>query len=985
MHKDKTSSGYFINEGINYDLNLLFRSTKARESQKGAIASLLGHFTVQSEPAIVSMPTGTGKTAVIMLLPYLLKSRRTLIITSSRLVRSQIVEDFQKLTTLKKLGLVDKQLQPPLVKEISSLVKSEDDWTALEETDVVVSLPNSISPEVKNVCLSKTDFFDLILFDEAHHIVAKTWDAILGHYSQSQKALFTATPFRRDLLNLPGKIIYAYPVTKAFTESTIKPIHYIPVEPAKENGTPLDIDILVAKAAERQFIKDKKAGFDHRVIVRTDEETRAKDLHDLYKNNTRLKLELIHSHIPYLEVKEAIKKLRLGSIDGLVCVDMLGEGFDLPQLKIAAIHTPHKSLAVTLQFIGRFSRTAHDKVGEASFIAAPSSVKIEGHKLYVENTIWQNLIPELADLALTNEVYAQEIFASFSNSESASNKVDPALIRTIKAFCHFKIYNPLQSPNFREPLTGFLKEKVILKQSNGNETALVIVTEQEQLPRWSKATELVSYQRHLYFLYFNKRRNALFIHSSDTSETTYSELIKIFCKHGARVIAPKTAHQALYGLTNFNFFNIGVRGRMKGPQIESYKIASGKKVHLSLSPVDPARFVQGHIQCTALEGSSPVTIAYSASGKIWEMQYKSIPKLIQWCDKIAERIGISRDVETNTAIDHLPLASLLERFDKTIVGAAWNAGTYKAPPELIRTTITSGEVEKYQIHQSVFSDFSLSKNGMEISLSLFIDEKYTRLKLSLDSNGAIEYSIPDNEYKFEANIGRNPVSLAEYLTNNPLTLYAYDFSIYSGNLYYEAPITLSTELSEENFEIVDWQQEGIDIESEKEKTKKGDSIFTFIEREKSACHDILYADDSAKEAADFIGLSARDNDLTITFYHCKKSSKPKAGSRVDDLYEVAGQAIKSFDFLTNTSLIFSHIQDRYQRQKGKAKFVNGSLDDLLKLKAQLDTLKTLVKVVIVQPSISFEKQSRGDAGKVLLAASQFLHDCGGELLIIGSK
>ena len=35
---------------------------------------------------------------------------------------------------------------------------------------------------------------------------------------------------------------------------------------------------------------------------------------------------------------------------------MLGEGFDLPALKVAVVHDPQKSLAVTLQFIGRFTR-----------------------------------------------------------------------------------------------------------------------------------------------------------------------------------------------------------------------------------------------------------------------------------------------------------------------------------------------------------------------------------------------------------------------------------------------------------------------------------------------------------------------------------------------------------------------------------------------------------------------------------------------------
>ena len=52
---------------------------------------------------------------------------------------------------------------------------------------------------------------------------------------------------------------------------------------------------------------------------------------------------------------EAIKN---GRHKVIVCVDMFGEGFDLPALKIAALHTVHKSLGVTLQFIGRFARTA---------------------------------------------------------------------------------------------------------------------------------------------------------------------------------------------------------------------------------------------------------------------------------------------------------------------------------------------------------------------------------------------------------------------------------------------------------------------------------------------------------------------------------------------------------------------------------------------------------------------------------------------------
>ena len=61
---------------------------------------------------------------------------------------------------------------------------------------------------------------------------------------------------------------------------------------------------------------------------------------------------------------------------------MFGEGFNLPNLKIAAIHSPHKSLAITLQFIGRFARTGQTDIGGATFLAEPTSSSEELGELY---------------------------------------------------------------------------------------------------------------------------------------------------------------------------------------------------------------------------------------------------------------------------------------------------------------------------------------------------------------------------------------------------------------------------------------------------------------------------------------------------------------------------------------------------------------------------------------------------------------------------
>ena len=67
---------------------------------------------------------------------------------------------------------------------------------------------------------------------------------------------------------------------------------------------------------------------------------------------------------------------------------MLGEGFDLPALKVAAIHDPQRSLAVTLQFVGRFARTSSGgSYGPASVFVARSELDVDTklRALYAED------------------------------------------------------------------------------------------------------------------------------------------------------------------------------------------------------------------------------------------------------------------------------------------------------------------------------------------------------------------------------------------------------------------------------------------------------------------------------------------------------------------------------------------------------------------------------------------------------------------------
>lgn len=45
-----------------------------RRAQTGAIHRIASYFTIESEPAIIVMPTGSGKTAVLMAAAFVLQS-----------------------------------------------------------------------------------------------------------------------------------------------------------------------------------------------------------------------------------------------------------------------------------------------------------------------------------------------------------------------------------------------------------------------------------------------------------------------------------------------------------------------------------------------------------------------------------------------------------------------------------------------------------------------------------------------------------------------------------------------------------------------------------------------------------------------------------------------------------------------------------------------------------------------------------------------
>jgi superfamily II DNA or RNA helicase len=184
---------------------------------------------------------------------------------------------------------------------------------------------------------SPPDLFDLVLFDEAQHLPARTWTAIL-HEADARAALFTATPFRRDRKQLPGSPVFTYPLGQAMRDGIYAPVDFLPV--AVPPGDDPDRALALTAAERLQSQEHQQAGT--RLLVRAERVADAEELLRLYAD-VGVALGLVVGTSAPRTVRRTLDQVQSGELLGFVCVGALVEGFDFPALKIAAYHAPHRN------------------------------------------------------------------------------------------------------------------------------------------------------------------------------------------------------------------------------------------------------------------------------------------------------------------------------------------------------------------------------------------------------------------------------------------------------------------------------------------------------------------------------------------------------------------------------------------------------------------------------------------------------------------
>ncbi|MBX9792730.1 MAG: DEAD/DEAH box helicase family protein, partial [Burkholderiaceae bacterium] len=514
-----------------------------RKPQLGALHAIHAHWSTSSETATVVMPTGTGKTETMLAVLTSAGCERVLVVVPTDALRSQLADKFETLGLLTVPGNV--VLAATALRPVVGTLTSKP--TTIEEVDgvfldcnVVVTTSHLLGGCAAAIQDRMAALCTHLFIDEAHHAEAATWRTFRERFGGKLVLQFTATPFREDDQKVDGKLVYVYPLRKAQQEGYFRPIRFHAVrEFNAANG-----DRQIALAALNELDADTTGK--HIVMARVSDTRRASDILMLYQSFARHPAVAIHSGMSKRDQQAAKRQLFTGSARIVVCVDMLGEGFDLPELKIAAFHDIRKSLAVTLQLAGRFTRTRAD-LGDPVFIANTALVDVrdELRKLYAQDPDWNALLPDLSAAAIEDERTSQEFFRGFGVF------LDEVPLKDLRPAASMVVYKTncanWTPKRFRRGMRGLSATDKIFHTLNEVENTLVVLTATEQAVRWSDVESVRETVWELFVAVWDRDRALLYLHGSGLNGE-YKEIAKALCGQDVQLVVAPAVFRCFHGI-----------------------------------------------------------------------------------------------------------------------------------------------------------------------------------------------------------------------------------------------------------------------------------------------------------------------------------------------------------------------------------------------------------------------------------------------------
>ena len=220
----------------------------------------------------------------------------------------------------------------------------------------------------------------MIVIDEAHHALAKTYKGMWDRFPKAKFLGLTATPCRlngQGFTDLFDVLVQSWSVPEFISKGRLATYDFVSIksdgvtqrliDSLQKRGADGDyqnkeMDMLLNKkpSIERLYQSLEEFGKDRKGIVYAINISHAQKITKLYQENG-VKAIAIDSKTPATERQQDIEAFKKGDIQVLVNVDIFSEGFDCPDVEFVQLARPTLSLAKYLQMVGRGLRVAKGK------------------------------------------------------------------------------------------------------------------------------------------------------------------------------------------------------------------------------------------------------------------------------------------------------------------------------------------------------------------------------------------------------------------------------------------------------------------------------------------------------------------------------------------------------------------------------------------------------------------------------------------------
>ncbi len=927
-----------------------------RVPQIGALHAISAHFAVEGdfEAATIVLPTGTGKTETMLATLVYRQLKRTLVLVPSNTLRSQIGEKFASLGVLHDVGVIPHELPRPHVAIIKGGISSvEEARSIIEHANVIIALPNTIqasAPDATNYLIQECT--DLIV-DEAHHVTATTWNAIRELFKEKRIIQFTATPFRRDGNRIDGKIIFNYKLGDAQVAGYYRPINLRTIE---EYGDQSKRDQAIAKEAIFALRRDlDELGLDHLLMARTRTKERAEKIAVLYRELAPdLNPVVVFSGPGRTNAnKEALQRIldrNLSRSRIVVCVDMLGEGFDLANLKIAALHDTHKSLAVTLQFIGRFTRKGNwREIGEATVVTNIADPDAESKlaKLYADGADWDQIIRQLSEERIASELRLQEVVYGLKEAGDLHKHLSLWNLRPALSAQFFRTTCENWSPfKFRSVLSPETKSWVAFNEA---EEVLVAVLCRSVEVKWGNYENLLDTIYDLLVLRWDRANGVLCLYTSNYGALPSDRIAKAVTDETAELVS---------GTPIFNILNnveLPLVKSLGSSRIGAISFTSyfGPNVTEGLASIEKAESSLNNIACLGYEdGERVLWGGAQRRGKIWQQKSGTIAEWINWTSATWAKVTTEDQQETNITRDFLRPKRMPGPYESHPISVQWGERAQLRIGNRQWVIFDKMEIPLFMVDLEIGA---IQHDG-SISIRIISESAISEYRLSISESltGGYQHEhIAGPAISIQmSNVPA--LSLEEYLQKDPFIV-RYADGTYSYNCYH-IPANLDSGIfDKDKLECWDWR--GIPLNQESmHKTRDTATIQYRTFENLRDDYDVIFNDDGCGEAADLVCLKdVNESTIQLCLVHCKGAHEGRISQDIRNFYTVCGQAQKSITVKhTGLRRLYNDLKRRHEawQQDGASRFLKSDMKGFAYFKEKARRAKLNFEMILVQPGAS---------------------------------